>query len=294
MDTCKHPAIVQVYGLCDIGRDTSYIVMELSQFGPLSSVLYDSTTSIPVSVRLAWIMDIASAMDHLHRLRIIHRDIKAENVLVMENLSCKLNDFGLSKEQNTSSSMGSTKQVGTLIFMAPEIITSGKYSHRSDVYAFGITMIQILDRYSPHGTISELIRRAIRFVPQDMKADIENFLTLCLAEANMRISAADCVIKAGRLVEVYGDPRDTMNQSHPDRLQVDTIIRDYINKFIANLNNNSNNSNSNTNSEVKDTIPISNNNSNNNNVVDVNDVKMEYYDNEVCDMMISIYVILYT
>jgi serine/threonine protein kinase len=98
--------------------------------------------------------EINCALCYLHQHRIIHRDVKAENVLLTDDLHCKLTDFGLSKQQMESSfcTMSQT-HAGSLAFMAPELKTGdGRPSHRSDMYAFGVTCYQILSRSPPPTT----------------------------------------------------------------------------------------------------------------------------------------------
>ena len=83
------------------------------------------------------LISIARGMMILHQLHIIHRDLKAENILVDEDFYPRITDFGLSKFFDPYHSMSqSIKDSGTAIYMAPEVIESDHFNTKADVYAF--------------------------------------------------------------------------------------------------------------------------------------------------------------
>jgi serine/threonine protein kinase len=84
-------------------------------------------------------------MEYLHHLKIIHRDLKTENILLTDDLQVKITDFGISKLLNDMIKTNcSTQRVGTPFFMAPEVIKSNVYNHKCDVFSFGIIMFIVL------------------------------------------------------------------------------------------------------------------------------------------------------
>ncbi len=145
----SHPNIVKLldyqYDSADISR--CYIVLEFIKSGDLFDLLNEHTLARK-TVPLDWIISILNqislALDYLHTLRIIHRDLKPENVLINKSnagLQVKLCDFGFAtKLPNLNSDwfIGQTNP-GTLHYVSPEIITSMRYSFKSDVYALGMT-----------------------------------------------------------------------------------------------------------------------------------------------------------
>jgi len=95
------------------------------------------------------IQGIAKGMLHLHRESIIHRDLAARNVLLTAHFEPKISDFGLSRVNNEQGNI-TQSNVGPIKWMAPECINDRKYSIKSDVWSFGITVLEILTRDRPY------------------------------------------------------------------------------------------------------------------------------------------------
>ena len=104
---------------------------------------------------------------YLHSMNIIHRDLKLTNVLVVsddegcEGVICKISDFGTSREVDlkstlsTSQSMTITNNIGTPLYMAPEILSGrGHYSMKADVYSYGILMASLWNQKPPYSEMS--------------------------------------------------------------------------------------------------------------------------------------------
>jgi serine/threonine protein kinase len=141
--------------LC-LAQTTIHVVLELAPFGALTEVLYDYETieEIPGSLAVAWLCDMADALQYIHSKQVKHRDIKAENFLVFSMFRIKLCDFGLAKEHHSYSSKSSGGTGGTLAFMAPEVKNSKGAVYASDIFSFAMTAVQVLTRNPPHGSRS--------------------------------------------------------------------------------------------------------------------------------------------
>jgi TolB-like protein/tetratricopeptide (TPR) repeat protein/predicted Ser/Thr protein kinase len=139
----NHPNICQLY---DIGSD--YLVLEYVEGKPLSSPLLENEAA-----RLA--IQIASALEAAHKKGIIHRDLKPGNIMVTDEGSVKLLDFGLAKlyEQDADSSQSPTADfpatqagaiLGTVAYMSPEQAQGRPADARSDIFSFGLVLYEML------------------------------------------------------------------------------------------------------------------------------------------------------
>jgi serine/threonine protein kinase/tetratricopeptide (TPR) repeat protein len=113
-----------------------------------------------------WLCDLALAIDHAHRHGVLHRDLKPSNVIVTPDLSVKLLDFGLASTREGSHLTRTGSQVGSLPYMAPEQVEGrgADIDERTDVYALGVTMYELLTLHSPFlhdGESEEQTRRRI-------------------------------------------------------------------------------------------------------------------------------------
>ncbi|KAF7848282.1 hypothetical protein BT93_L2134 [Corymbia citriodora subsp. variegata] len=110
-------------------------------------VVNNATRVLTWEERLRIITGIAEGLVYLHKgcgVKIIHRDIKASNILLDENLEAKIADFGLARSIAPDKSHLSTGIAGTFGYMAPEYLVRGQLTERTDVYAFGVLVLEIL------------------------------------------------------------------------------------------------------------------------------------------------------
>ena len=148
----SHPNIVAVY---DQGQDEAadgalFIVMELVS----GHTLRDTVTKespMPAQRALALMEPVLSALGSAHRAGLIHRDIKPENVLIADDGRVKVADFGLAKAVS-SETQHTTKGVliGSVSYLAPELVVEGKADARADVYAAGVVLFELLTGTKPH------------------------------------------------------------------------------------------------------------------------------------------------
>ncbi len=143
----SHPNIVNVYGFAKCGS-TYYIAMEYIEGADLRKVLRKAK-KLKVEQTISVIGQVCMALDVAHRNTIIHRDIKPENVLIHRSGAVKVADFGLAKATGMgtgeSKSMTATSAlIGTPEYMSPEQVRGITPDQRSDIYALGVMMYELL------------------------------------------------------------------------------------------------------------------------------------------------------
>ncbi|CAB4311169.1 unnamed protein product [Prunus armeniaca] len=144
----QHQNLVKLLG-CSIEGPESLLVYEYVPNKSLDQVLFDKDTLHILSwkQRFDIICGIAEGLVYLHGscgVKIIHRDIKASNILLDENLIPKIADFGLARCVGPDKSHLSTGIAGTLGYMAPEYLVRGQLTDKADVYAFGVMVLEIV------------------------------------------------------------------------------------------------------------------------------------------------------
>ncbi|XP_052163245.1 L-type lectin-domain containing receptor kinase SIT2-like isoform X1 [Oryza glaberrima] len=143
----QHRNIVQLFGYCRC-KGELLLVYDYMENGSLDKHLYnfEGQPTLDWAQRFKIIKDIASGLLYLHEdwdKVVIHRDVKASNVLIDKEMNARLGDFGLSRLCDHGSNLHTTNVVGTIGYLAPELIHTGKATTLSDVFGFGIFLLEV-------------------------------------------------------------------------------------------------------------------------------------------------------
>ncbi|RYC05523.1 serine/threonine protein kinase [Nocardioides zhouii] len=170
----NHPHVVGVYDQGDDtsdGQDTVFLVMEYVPGHTLRDVVRKEAP-MPPRRALALLEPVVSALGAAHRAGLIHRDVKPENVLIADEAHggrIKVADFGLAKAVSADTQHTATGGVliGTVSYLAPELVVDGRADARADVYAVGVVLYELLTGAKPHEGESP-IQVAYRHVHHDV------------------------------------------------------------------------------------------------------------------------------
>jgi eukaryotic-like serine/threonine-protein kinase len=211
----NHPNIATIY---EVGEDAGeiYIAMEFVEGRPLSKLIEHD--GLPLETALRYALEISSALAHAHERGIVHRDLKPANVAVTSDGHAKVLDFGLAKRLpaetggeatlSLNSLSGPGMIVGTLQYMAPETLRGEAADARTDIWALGVVLAEMLSGAPPfHGrTAFELSSAILREMPAPLPprtpASLQAVTHRCLAKEReqryQRASEAHAALEAIR------------------------------------------------------------------------------------------------
>ena len=202
-----HPNIATIF---DYGRDrnTSYIVMEYLEGRTLDRIIKGGPLSYQEGVRIG--RQVCNALSLVHQKGLVHRDLKPANIMVLEDGSVKLLDFGICRSGNESNITQSGMLVGTVLFMSPEQVRGDEIDPRTDVFALGGVLYHALTgalpfpgRSFPEVCMAILDGNPLK--PSEQRsgfpAPLEEFLLRCL-DRNPDNRYADGAAAHGAMVAV--------------------------------------------------------------------------------------------
>jgi eukaryotic-like serine/threonine-protein kinase len=165
----SHPNVVAVFDQGD-DQGTLFLAMEYIRGHTLRDVIRDEAP-LPPGRALALLEPVVSALAAAHRAGLIHRDVKPENVLIASDGRIKVADFGLAKAVSADTQHTATGGVliGTVSYLAPELVVDGRADPRADVYAAGVMLYELLTGSKPHEGESP-IQVAYKHVHEDVPA----------------------------------------------------------------------------------------------------------------------------
>lgn len=145
----KHRNLVGLRGWCKKEKGSFILVYDYMENGSLDKRIFgcDESKMLNCEDRLRIVKDVASALSYLHdgwEVKVLHRDIKASNVLLDKDMNARLGDFGLARMHDHGQVAATTMVVGTVGYMAPELVKNGRASMQTDVFGFGVLILEVI------------------------------------------------------------------------------------------------------------------------------------------------------
>jgi serine/threonine-protein kinase len=156
----QHPNVATLYDFCEV-EGQPCIVMEYVDGETISERIAAYRAPLPLSETVHVFEKVCEAIDYVHRHGVIHRDIKSNNIKISSQHEVKLLDFGIAKAQNTQPLTQVGSVIGTLQYLAPELIRGGTADASGDVWALGVLLYEMVTGRVPFeaDTVGDLCDR---------------------------------------------------------------------------------------------------------------------------------------
>lgn len=185
----NHPNVCTIYDIQDFedpkGASQTFIVMEYVE----GKTLRDAKPGLAVRQVVDIVTQVAEGLAAAHEKGIIHRDIKADNIMVRPDGRVQIMDFGLAKLQGTSALTKAGSTIGTTAYMSPEQVQGLEADYRTDIFALGVVMYELLTGQLPFtgaheaAVMYEIVNvdpPSVRALKPEIEQDLERIVMKCL------------------------------------------------------------------------------------------------------------------
>ena len=182
----SHPNIVSIYDVENEG-EFYYLILEYVKGVTLKDYMIKNPR-IPIETIVHIAKQIASGLSHAHQNGIIHRDIKPQNILMNDNLTCKITDFGIARAYGDTTLTQTNQMLGTVYYLSPEQARGNVATAQSDIYSLGILIFEMITGQIPFKGESA-VAIALKHLQEELP-DIDKF------RENVPQSVKNIVLKA--------------------------------------------------------------------------------------------------
>ncbi|KAL6133367.1 hypothetical protein ACLB2K_065604 [Fragaria x ananassa] len=149
--TLRHRNLVRLQGWCH-EKGEILLVYDLMPNGSLDKALFEARMPLPWPHRRKILLGVASALAYLHQEcenQVIHRDVKTSNIMLDEGFNARLGDFGLARQIEHDKSPDATVAAGTMGYLAPEYLLTGRATEKTDVFSYGAVVLEVASGRRP-------------------------------------------------------------------------------------------------------------------------------------------------
>ena len=230
----SHPNIVSIYDVENEG-DFYYLILEYVEGMTLKDYMMKNP-KMPIETIVHISKQIADGLCHAHQNGIIHRDIKPQNILMNENLTCKITDFGIARAYGDTTLTQTNQMLGTVYYLSPEQARGNVATAQSDIYSLGILIFEMITGQIPFKGESA-VAIALKHLQEELP-DIDKF------RENVPQSVKNIVLKATMKNpnERYIDTRNIEPYYEPNYSETGQY-NNYPDENYRNNNNYNNNNN---------------------------------------------------
>ncbi len=166
----NHPNIVKVYDV-SVSENLQYIVMEYVDGITLREYLNERGGKLTSRETVHFISQILKALDHAHRNGVVHRDIKPQNIMLLDNGQLRMMDFGIARISRAENQLTGGKAMGSVHYISPEQAKGDETDFTSDIYSVGVMMYEMLSGHLPFDAddVVEVAIKQISDKPQSLQ-----------------------------------------------------------------------------------------------------------------------------
>ena len=164
----NHPNIVKVYDV-SVDDDLQYIVMEYVDGMTLREYLNERGGKLTSRETVHFISQILKALEHAHANGVVHRDIKPQNIMLLDNGQLRMMDFGIARISRADNQLSGGKAMGSVHYISPEQAKGDETDCKSDIYSVGVMMYEMLSGHLPFDA-DDVVEVAIKQITDNPKS----------------------------------------------------------------------------------------------------------------------------